>query len=145
MCSWYEVGSEFLPKKWPPENTEWLEAERGEYTISEFQLHMCETSMVGKLQHGILNRCGNQAFFNYFHSKVFFLILVRVCFTFRKYVTKIEILRKYLNHCSFYFEYGIYFLFFFVNILKILGGILYFVLRYCCWKKVACANLDNSS
>ena len=70
-----------------------------ENTISQFQMHMCETLMVGKLQHGILNRCENQAFFNYFHSKFFFLILVHVCFTFWKYVTKIECLCKYSNHC----------------------------------------------
>ena len=67
--------------------------------ISQFQLRMCETSMVGKLQYGISNRCENQVFFNYFHSKVFFLILVNVCFTFRKNVSKIECLWKYSNHC----------------------------------------------
>ena len=31
---------------------------------------MCETLMVGKRQHGILNPSKNQAFFNYFHSKL---------------------------------------------------------------------------
>ena len=56
-------------------------------------------SMIGNLQHGILNCCENQAFFNYFHSKVFFLIFVHVCFTFQKYVTKIECLCKYSNYC----------------------------------------------
>ena len=81
------------------ENTDLLEAERGQYTISQFQLHMCETSMIGKLEHGILNYCENQAFFNYFYSKVFFLIFVHVCFTFQKYVTKIECLCKYSNYC----------------------------------------------
>ena len=35
--------------------------------------------MVGKLQHDISNHSENQAFFNYFYSKVFFLILVNVC------------------------------------------------------------------
>ena len=36
------------------------------------------------------------------YSKVFFLILVRVCFIFRKYVTIIECLCKYSNHCLFF-------------------------------------------
>ena len=66
---------------------------------------MCEKSMVGKLQHGVLNRCVNQAFFNYFHSQVLFLIFVHVCVTFRryfwKYVITIEYLCKYWNHCLF--------------------------------------------
>ena len=56
--------------------------------ISQFQLRMWETSMVGKLQHGISSRCENQAFFNYFHSKVFFLILVNVCLTFENMLPK---------------------------------------------------------
>ena len=33
-----------------------------EYTISQFQLRMCEISMIGKLQQGILSHCENQAF-----------------------------------------------------------------------------------
>ena len=70
-----------------------------EYTISQFQLHISKTLMVGKLQHGILNCWENQAFFNYFQSKVFSLILVHVHFTFQKYITIIECLCKYLNHC----------------------------------------------
>ena len=70
--------------------------------ISQFQLRMCETSMVGKLRHGILSRCKTKAFINYLYSKVFFLILVRVCFIFRKYVTIIECLCKYSNHCLFF-------------------------------------------
>ena len=71
---------------------------------------MCETPMVGKHQHGKLNRCKNQAFLNYFHSKVFFFTLVHVCFTFRKYVTKIECLCKYSNHCFVFLnkEYNSY-------------------------------------
>ena len=52
-------------------------------TRFQFQLSMCETSMIGKLQHG-------------------FLILVHVCFTFWKYVTIIECLCKYSNHCLFF-------------------------------------------
>ena len=79
-------------------NADLLEAKRGWYTILQFQLRMCKNSMVGKLQHGILNRCENQAFFNYFHSKLFFFILVHVCFTFREFITKIECQCKYSNH-----------------------------------------------
>ena len=51
------------------------------------QLRMCQTLMVGKLQNGILNHCKNLAFFNYFHSKVFFVILahaMHVCLLFEK-------------------------------------------------------------
>ena len=73
--------------------------------MSQFQLRMCKTSMVGKLQHGISNRYENQAFFNYFHSKVFFLILVNVCFTFRKNITKTKRLWKDSNH-FFVFRVG---------------------------------------
>ena len=91
---WYEVGSEFLPKQWSP--GKWSRKKQ----FQQFQLRMCQTLMVCKLQYGISNRCENKAFFNYFHSKVFFLILVNVCLTFRKYVTKIECLCKYSNHCS---------------------------------------------
>ena len=108
------------------ENIDFLEAERGQYTILKFQLRMCETSVVGRLQHGVSNRCEKQAFFNYFHSKVFFLILVNVCFTFRKYVTKFECLCKYSNH-SFVFLNREY-IFCSVHIQKILEGILYFLL-----------------
>ena len=54
--------------------------------------------MVGKFQQGILNHLENQACFNYLHSNVFFLILVHVCFTFRKYITLIQCLCKYSNH-----------------------------------------------
>ena len=57
VCSSYEVGDAFLRKHWPPKNTDLLEIERGLYTISKLQLRICKTSMVGKLQHGILNRC----------------------------------------------------------------------------------------
>ena len=42
---------------------------------------MYETLMVGKL-HSVLNSV-KSSFFDYFHSKVFFLILAHVCFTFR--------------------------------------------------------------
>ena len=74
--------------------------------ISQFQLRMCGTSIAGKLQRGILNRSENQAFFNYFHSKAFFLILIHVRFTFRKYVTKIECLCKYSNHYFVFLNRG---------------------------------------
>ena len=73
-----------------------------EYTISQFQLHISETPMVGKLQHGILNCWENQAFFNYFQSKVFFLILVHVHCTFQKYIIITECLcslQSTLNQC----------------------------------------------
>ena len=53
--------------------------------------------MVDKLEQGILNRCENQAFLNFFHSKVFFFILIHV--PFQKDVTIIECLFKYSNHC----------------------------------------------
>ena len=43
------------------------------FTQFQFQLHMCETLMVSKLQHSILNPYENQVFFNYSLSKVFFL------------------------------------------------------------------------
>ena len=43
------------------------------FTQFQFQLHMCETLMVSKLQHSILNPYENQVFFNYSYSKVFFL------------------------------------------------------------------------
>ena len=33
-----------------------LEAEISYYAISQFQLRMCETLMIGKFQHGILNQ-----------------------------------------------------------------------------------------
>ena len=41
------------------------------FTQFQFQLHMCETLMVSKLQHSILNPYENQVFFNYSLSKVF--------------------------------------------------------------------------
>ena len=44
-CIAEEKGA-FLPKYWPPENTDLLEAERGYYTISQFQLRLCKTSMI---------------------------------------------------------------------------------------------------
>ena len=42
--------------------------------ISQFQLRMWETSMVGKLQHGISSRCENQAFLTTSILKFSFLI-----------------------------------------------------------------------
>ena len=33
------------------------------YTISQFKLHMCKTSMLDKLQHGVLDCCENQDLF----------------------------------------------------------------------------------
>ena len=70
-----------------------------QYAISQFQLCMCETSMASKLQHCILNCCENQeAFFNFFHLKVSFLILLmHIYFTFQKYVIIIKCIWKYLN------------------------------------------------
>ena len=36
-----EEGGALLPKNWSPENTDLLEAEGDQYTISQFQLHLC--------------------------------------------------------------------------------------------------------
>ena len=39
----------------------------------QFEERMCETPIVAKLQHRILNRLQKPSFFfNYFHSKIFF-------------------------------------------------------------------------
>ena len=51
---------------------------------------MSETSMVGKLQHSILNRCENRAFFNYFHSKVSFLSSSMFVLLFEKMLQKLN-------------------------------------------------------
>ena len=113
--------------------------------ISQFQLHMCKRSMLDKLQHGILNQGKKTSLFNYFHSKVFFLILVHVCCPFRKYVTLIECLCKYSNHCLI-----------FLNREYIFYSAQYIFRKY--WKEkytlcqdnyvekeVACANFNGSS
>ena len=96
-CGWYKVGDAFLTKHWPPENIDLLEAKRGYYTISQIHLRMWEILMVDKLKKDILNPCENQAFFNNFHSKVLFFILVHV--PFQKDTIIIECLCKYSNHC----------------------------------------------
>ena len=43
-----EEGGALLPKNWSPEYTDLLEAERDQYTISQFQLHLCKTSTILK-------------------------------------------------------------------------------------------------
>ena len=94
LACWYEVGIEFLPKQWPPGKHSFARSRRRlihDFTVSNAHV---PKSMVGKLQHSISTWCENQAFFNYFHPKVFFHTLVNVCFTFQKYVTKIECLCK---------------------------------------------------
>ena len=101
-----------------------------DFTVSTAHLWNIDS----KFQHGILNRCANQTFFNYFHSTLFFLILAHVYLTFRYHnVTIMECLIKYSNH---------YFLFSNILptllstcILGIMVEILYFVLRCYYWKK----------
>ena len=43
-----EERGALLPKNWSPEDTDLLEAERGQYTISQFQLRLCKTSIILK-------------------------------------------------------------------------------------------------
>ena len=94
FACWYKGGIEFLPRQWPPGKHRFARSRKRlihDFTISTAHV---PKSMVGKLQLGISNCFENQAFFNYFDPKVFFLILVNVCFTFQKYVTKTECLCK---------------------------------------------------
>ena len=112
------------------------------HMISQFQLRLCETLMVGKLQHGILNRWEHQAFFNYFCSKVFFLILVDVCFTFRKCVTIIECLCKYSNHWLLFWIDNTFFVLRRTYLENTSRNIILW-LSYCL--EVACTNFEDNS
>ena len=114
----------------------------------KFQLSICQALIVGKFQHAILNCYKNQAFFNYFRFKDSFLIHVVVCFTFRKYVTIIEYLCKYSNHCFLflsteYISYSAQYIFtrkYWQEYYTII-----IIILMLSSKKVACANFDDSS
>ena len=72
------MGGEFLPNHWPTENTDFLEAKRGWYKISQFKQRMYETLIVGKFQRSILNRLRKPSLFNYFHPKEFSFLSLSV-------------------------------------------------------------------
>ena len=135
MCSWYEVEGELLPKHWPSKNTDLLQSEKGEYVISQFQLRMSETVLVGNFETAYWTAAKNQIFLNYFHSKVFFLILVQVCFTFPKHVTIIECLCKYSNHCLFSRIWNIFLILLRTYLLENNGRNIVLCVKMLLWKK----------
>ena len=130
-------------KRWPPGKHRF--ARSGERLIHDFTVSTAHVRNINgcKLQHGILNHCKNQAFFNYFHFKIFFLILVHACFTFRKCVTKIECLYKYSNHC-FVFLNREYISYSGQHIFRKYWKEYYTLCKdVVVEKKVACANFDD--
>ena len=54
---WNDVRGKLLPKHWPPEKTDLLEAD-----FTDSIAHV-RNIVVDKLENGILNCCKNQAFF----------------------------------------------------------------------------------
>ena len=134
MCSWYEVGGEFLLKHWPSKNrftSLWKRLIR-DFTVSTAHVR---NSLLGNFENSTLNCCENQIFLNYFHSKVFFLILVQVCFTFPKHVTIIECLCKYSNHCLFSWIWNIFLILLRTYLLENNGRNIVLCVKMLLWKK----------
>ena len=96
---WHEVGSEFLQKQWPPGKHRFARSRKK--LIHDFKVSTAHVQNINGRYISTRHIESQQkpSFFNYFHSKVFFFILDHVCFTFRIYVTKMECLCKYSNHC----------------------------------------------
>ena len=82
MC-WYKVGSEILPKQWPP----------GKHIARSRKRLILDFTVFTARVRNINDRTTSPQ-----HIESLW-ILVHVCFTFPKYDTKIECLCKYSNNC----------------------------------------------
>ena len=98
-------------------------------------------SRITSTQH-IESLAKTKPFLIIFILKSFLSYLVHSCFTFRKYVTTIECLWKYSNHCLLFWK-GNIFLILLSKYLENTGRFIILVFKCYYLKKIARANLDT--